>query len=182
MSTATIYTIGHGSRGAAEFIALLSGAGVACLQDVRAFPMSKRHEQFNREPLEASLAAVPIVYRWEGKAMGGRRRLMPGSPNVALRNDSFRAYADHMQTPEFQQALDQLIARADDTATAIMCAERLPWQCHRYLISDSLVARGIEVKHIMEGGKLQEHRLNPVARVAESGVIYDRNEQLGLDV
>lgn len=178
----TVYTIGHGSRGAEEFIALLNGAGVSCLQDVRAFPMSKRHEQFNREVLEKSLAAADVGYRWEGQAMGGRRRLMPGSPNIALRNDSFRAYADHMQTPEFQQALDRLIAHADETATAIMCAERLPWQCHRYLISDSLVARGVEVRHIMEGGKQQEHQLNAVARVEGNAVIYDRNTQSTLDV
>jgi len=178
----TVYTIGHGSRSAEEFIALLGAAGVSCLQDVRAFPMSKRHEQFNREPLQVSLAAARVGYRWEGKAMGGRRRLMPGSPNIALRNDSFRAYADHMLTPEFRKALDKLIAHAGETATAIMCAERLPWQCHRYLISDSLVARGVEVKHIMEGGRLQEHRLNPAARVDGDAVIYDRNTQGALDV
>jgi uncharacterized protein (DUF488 family) len=123
------------------------------LIDVRTFPGSRRHPQFGREALEKSLAENGI---WEGKALGGRRKGVAGSQHIALRNESFRAYADHMQTQEFIEALEQLVSRAE--TAAIMCAERLPWQCHRFLISDYLVANKKRVIHLVSKGKQQEHK------------------------
>jgi len=176
----TIFTIGHGNRTIGEFITILSAAGIECVVDVRAFPASRRHPQFAREALERSLAEAGIRYSWEGNALGGRRRPNKNSPNTALRNASFRAYADHMLTAEFQQALDRLLALASGERVAIMCAERLPWQCHRYLISDSVVARGDKVLHLMEVGEQKQHYLNQTARIERDHVMYDKNKNFEL--
>lgn len=178
----TIFTIGHGNRAEKEFVELLRRTGIERLIDVRAFPGSRRHPQFGREALETALAAAAIHYVWEGEALGGRRRPAPDSPNVALRNASFRAYADHMTRPAFQAALERLIAAASGERTAIMCAERLPWRCHRYLISDSLVARGVPVHHIVSEAAPQPHALSRLARVCGDRLIYDAGEQPDLDL
>src|SRR6185503_9446900 len=164
MAQTAIWTAGHGNRAAAEFIALLEEAGIQRLVDVRAYPASRRHPHFGRAPLEESLAKAGIAYGWEGKALGGRRRPSAGSPNVALRNASFRAYADHMSSEEFRTAAARLIDMAGSERAAVMCAERLPWQCHRFLISDYLVAQGLRVVHLVGPGAAQEHRLNKIAR------------------
>ena len=159
---------------------MLRAAGINCLVDVRAYPASRRHPQFARAALEQSLAEANIRHRWEGQALGGRRKPNRDSPHSALRNEHFRAYADHMLTAEFQHALDRLLALASSEHVAIMCAERLPWQCHRYLIADSVVARGDKVLHLMAVGKQREHQLNQVARIERGKVLYDKNENLVL--
>jgi len=178
----TIHTIGHGNRSAEEFIGLLQQARIDCLVDVRAFPASRRHPHFARAALEQALSEAAIGYRWEGAALGGRRRPKAGSPNVALRNASFRAYADHMMQPEFAGALERLIEAASRTRIAIMCAERLPWQCHRYLISDALTARGVNALHIVGAAAPQQHALSRLVRVCGNALIYDRGEQPALEL
>ena len=176
----TVYTIGHGNRAIGELLALLRGAGIGCLVDVRAYPASRRHPQFSREALQESLAAAGIRYVWEGKSLGGRRRPVAGSRHVALRSASFRAYADHMETAEFRAGVGRLLDAGERAPAAILCAERLPWECHRNLISDSLAARGVRVLHLMDKGETREHALNPVARVEGERLVYDAGEQLGL--
>lgn len=175
-----VYTIGHGNRPLEEFIALLRDAGVTCLVDVRAFPGSRRHPHFSRQALEGTLPAAGIDYVWEGVSLGGRRRPRADSPHVALRHPSFRAYADHMQTPDFRAGIERLAERARAAPTAIMCAERLPWQCHRYMISDYLVANGGTVVHLMGPGASRGHRVREEARMLGTHLIYDRNTQDGL--
>ena len=177
-----VYTAGHGNRPIGELIALLQEAGVQTLVDVRAFPASRRHPHFARAALEESLPAAGIRYAWEGAALGGRRKPAQDSPHVALRHPAFRAYADHMTTGLFREGVARLIDTGREAPAAIMCAERLPWQCHRFLISDYLVAQGIEVVHLVNPGKRQTHRLNAVARVRGGQLVYDGETQkeLGL--
>lgn len=180
MESVTIYTVGHGNRSSEEFTALLSDSGIECLIDVRAYPASRRHPQFAQDALAMSLAEAGIRYAWEGKALGGRRKPRVGSPHVALSNESFRAYADHMGSPEFTAARDQLIEQGRSSRLAIMCAERLPWQCHRYLISDNLVVRGVEVRHLIGAELPKIHGLNPIARIEEGNLVYNGSSQLPL--
>jgi uncharacterized protein (DUF488 family) len=177
-----IYTIGHGNRPLEELIALLRDAAIGCLVDVRAFPGSRRHPHFGRAELERSLPAAGIAYAWEGGALGGRRRPRPDSPHQALRNASFRAYADHMETQGFGAGVERLLNRASRERIAVMCAERLPWQCHRYMIADYLVAHGTQVLHLIDSKLPSEHRLRSEARVQDGRLIYDANTQpdLGL--
>lgn len=177
-----IYTIGHGNRAAGEFVALLKQAGIECLVDVRAYPASRRHPQFGREALERSLAEAGIRYVWEGKALGGRRKPVKKSPHAALKSEGFRAYADHMMTDEFRQGLARLIEHGRGARTAIMCAERLPWECHRNLIADRLVAGGAAVMHLGIAADARPHRLSPEARVEDGVVIYDAGAQRRLEL
>lgn len=178
-----IYTIGHGNRSLDELTSLLQLAGATCLVDVRAFPGSRRHPHFGRAELERTLPAGWIRYVWEGQALGGRRRARPDSPHIAMRNDSFRAYADHMETPDFHSGIERLLGLATDERIAVMCAERLPWQCHRYMISDFLVVHGVQVLHIIDTSPPRLHRLRAEARISEGRLIYDAQTQsdLGLD-
>jgi uncharacterized protein (DUF488 family) len=148
-----IYTIGHGNRSIEEFVGLLRDAAIRCLVDVRAYPASRRHPQFARAFLEGALAEAGIRYVWEGTALGGRRKPEPDSPHVALRNPGFRAYADHMTSETFREALARLIGLGRAAPAAIMCAERLPWKCHRYLLADSLTARSVPVLHLVGPGQ-----------------------------
>ena len=182
-STDPIYTVGHGNRPLEELVGLLRGAGIGCLVDVRAFPGSRRHPHFGRAELERSLPAAGVGYAWEGEALGGRRRPRPDSPHQALRNASFRAYADHMETGAFRDGIERLLDRVGERSVAIMCAERLPWQCHRYMISDYLVANGIEVRHIIDAAAPRSHTVRAEARVHDGHLVYDGNtqSQLGLD-
>lgn len=177
-----IYTIGHGNRPLEEFVGLLGDAGIQCLVDVRAYPASRRHPQFSREALESSLPTVGIRYVWEGRALGGRRKPARDSLHVALRNPGFRAYADHMGSEEFREGVVRLVNLAGTECAAVMCAERLPWQCHRFLISDYLVAGGEKVAHLVNTGAARDHRLNPVARRRDGKLFYDGDTQgeLGL--
>jgi uncharacterized protein (DUF488 family) len=180
---ATVYTIGHGNRPLDELTSLLHAAQVKCLVDVRAFPGSRRHPHFGRDALACSLPEQRIGYVWEGQSLGGRRRPRPDSVHVALRNASFRAYAEHMQSDLFRDGVERLLKRAVEERTAIMCAERLPWQCHRYMIADYLVARGVAVLHLIDASKPRAHSMRAEARLENGDLIYDVNtqSQLGLD-
>ena len=176
----TVYTIGHGSRPMAEFIGLLEDARIARLVDVRAHPASRRHPQFCREALENSLALAGIHYVWEGKVLGGRRRGVKASPHTALKSESFRAYADHMMTAAFREGLNRVVEWGRLARIAILCAERLPWECHRNLIADSLVARGHAVSHLISPNQVLAHDLNKLARHDGGDLIYDKGGQLDL--
>lgn len=177
-----IYTIGHGSRALDELTHLLEHHDIACLIDVRAHPGSRRYPHFSRAELANFLPVRSMEYVWEGDALGGRRRPQPQSPHTALRNPSLRAYADHMQTATFKDGVEHVLERAIGFRVAIMCAERLPWQCHRFLIADYLVAHGTRVLHIIDESPVREHRLHAVARTQGDDVIYDRKTQIGLDL
>lgn len=169
---ATLYTIGHSTRTLDELIAALRSHEIQTLVDIRAFPMSRRLPQFNRESLEQTLPAAGIRYVWM-KALGGyRKKTLEESPNIALRNDSFRNYADYMLTPEFEHAMGEVIALAELSRTAYMCAERLYFRCHRMLVSDWLVAHGHEVLHIDGTGPLKPHTLTADGRMVEGRLIY----------
>jgi uncharacterized protein (DUF488 family) len=181
-ASGTIYTIGHGNRTSGEFVDLLREAQIARLVDVRAYPGSRRHPHFSQASLERELAAAHIGYVWEGRALGGRRRPRPDTPHRALRNAGFRAYADHMSTDEFVAAIARLGEQSVREKLAIMCAERLPWHCHRHLISDYLVAHGMCVTHLIATGSARDHALHRAARVAGGLLIYDRMEQLDFEM
>lgn len=165
---ATIFTIGHSTRTADAFVALLHEHGISALADVRRFPGSRRHPHFGREALAERLAAEGIAYHHLA-ALGGRRDPRPDSPNTGWRNAAFRAYADHMDGEEFGEAVDGLIALAEARPTAVMCAEAVPWRCHRNLLADTLVARGHDVVHILAGNSSRAHTLNPLARKGPDG-------------
>ncbi len=167
-----IYTIGHGDREIEELFELLQRASVERLVDVRTAPGSRRHPQFGEDALGAALQEKRIAYEWK-RELGGFRRPRPDSPNTALRSASFRGYADYMATPEFAGALAWLVDSAGAAATAIMCAESLWWRCHRRVVSDAIIARGKGVRHLMEGGRLDDHRLTPGARIVNGGLVYD---------
>jgi uncharacterized protein (DUF488 family) len=177
----TIYTIGHGSRTIGELMALLREAGIECLADVRAYPASRRHPHFAREALERSLAETGIRYVWEGVSLGGRRLAVADSPHLALKEPAFRAYADHMGTAQFRQGAARLTALAGESRIALMCAERLPWECHRHLISDHLVAAGRQVVHLVDPGPGKPHQLNRLARLRGGVLVYDGETQGRLD-
>jgi uncharacterized protein (DUF488 family) len=164
-----IYTIGHSTRQLDELIGLLNDHGVKRLADIRRFPGSRRYPHFSRESLSVELPKAGIEYVHVVE-LGGRRDPLPDSPNTAWRNDQFRGYADHMATSEFQNALDRLLA--SDLPTAIMCAEAVPWKCHRNLVADELTRRGHEVIHILGPGASQRHVINPVARVVDGHLVY----------
>jgi uncharacterized protein (DUF488 family) len=169
---ATLYTIGHSTRTIEELIVVLHAHQIQTLVDIRAFPMSRRLPQFNREALEKSLAVEGVRYVWM-KALGGyRKKILDESPNIALRNDSFRNYADYMLTPEFENAAKELIALSGRSRTAYMCAERVYFQCHRMLVSDWLVAHGHEVRHVDREGPTKEHALMAEARIVNEKLIY----------
>ncbi|HMK14719.1 MAG TPA: DUF488 domain-containing protein [Burkholderiales bacterium] len=178
----TIWTIGHGNRSGGEFVQILQEAGVQCLVDVRSYPGSRRNPQFSRGELAALLSRHGIEYQWEGESLGGFRKPKADSKHVALGSDGFRGYADYMESEEFNKAVELLIGKAKQTKIAYMCAERLPWQCHRYLISDYLVMQGVAVIHLVAPGKTQEHKLNPVARLSKGELVYDQIIQMRLKV
>jgi uncharacterized protein (DUF488 family) len=166
-----VLTIGHSSRDAASLVALLQAHEVVLLIDVRAAPYSRRHPHFNREALAAALATVGISYR-HMPSLGGMRRPLPSSLNEGWKEDGFRGFADYMQGPGFAAARDELIAAAQVQRAAVMCAEADPTQCHRRLICDALVARGIAVEHIVDAGPRRAHTLTAFARVTHGDVSY----------
>ena len=168
----TVYTIGHSTRDLADFSRVLQAHELQVLADIRAFPMSRRHPQYNRESLELWLPEIGLEYRWV-QALGGRRKkLRDDSPHIALRDESFRNYADYMLTAPFQDAVGELVTLAETKRVAIMCAERVYFQCHRMMVSDYLVAHGNRVLHIDEEKPPREHQLMKEARVVEGELIY----------
>ena len=166
----TVFTVGHSNTPICTLLEILERAGIQLLVDVRQYPMSRRNPQFNSTALADALAEQGIEYV-NRRSLGGRRTPSPDSNNAGLSNPAFRGFADHMQTPEFSEALDQLIEDAEDRPTAIMCAEALPFGCHRSLISDALVGRGVKVSHLI-GARQQEHAVSPHARVEDGKVTY----------
>lgn len=169
----TVFTFGHGTAGPAEITALLRGAGVRRLVDVRTAPGSRHNPESAREKMAHWLPEAGIDYQWEPR-LGGWRRVRGESPDIGLRNASFRSYAGYMRSPEFRAGIDDLLARAATQQLAIMCAETVWWRCHRKLVSDYLtLVRGIEVRHLMHDGTLREHRPTAGARVDGDVLVYD---------
>ena len=173
MSSPQLFTLGHSTHSLDEFLALLSQHGVKVLADIRRFPGSRKYPHFNRENLASALPEVGIDYHWL-EALGGRRpkQASGSSSNLGLRNESFRNYADYMLTEAFREGSQQLLALATGKPTAFMCSESVFWRCHRRLVSDYLLAKGITVQHIMPSGKLQPHTLTEGARVEAEKVTY----------
>jgi len=166
-----VFTVGHSTRMLETLIDLLAGATIVRLVDVRTVPRSRTHPQFDRAALPAALAGAGIGYT-HLPGLGGLRRPRPDSIHGVWRNASFRGYADHMETPVFAAELEALIALAGAERTAIMCAEAVPCRCHRWLIADALVARGIPVGHLLEAGRVEPHVLTRWARVVSGRVRY----------
>jgi uncharacterized protein (DUF488 family) len=168
----TLYTIGHSTRTLDELIEALQAHSIGTLVDIRSIPMSRRLPHFNRESLEAALPAAGIQYVWMKELGGRRKKSLEVSPNIALRNQSFRNYADHMLTGEFQDGIARLLQMSERSRTAYMCAERVYFHCHRMLVSDYLVAHGHEVLHIDGAGPVKAHKLMAEARMENGKVIY----------
>ena len=166
------WTVGHSTMGAEEFVGLLRGHRVEALADVRSFPASRRSPHFNRGPLSASLAEAGIEYL-PLPELGGRRRPQPDSRNTAWRNDSFRGYADHMESEEFRSGVAWLEEAARAKRTAFMCAELLWWRCHRALVADYLKAHGARVLHILGPEKSAEHPYTSAARLVGGKLSYE---------
>ncbi len=173
----TLYTIGHSTRTLEELASALQAHNIETLVDIRAFPMSRRLPHFNRESLETELPRHGIRYVWM-KALGGyRKATRKDSPHIALRSASFRNYADYTLTPEFEQAIEELLTLAAQSRTAYMCAERVYFRCHRMIVSDWLVAHGYKVLHIDAEGPPRPHKLTAEARMVNGRMIY-RGDQL----
>ena len=169
---AVLYTIGHSTRTLDELIAALRAHQIQRLVDIRAFPMSRRLPHFNRDSLQQTLPAAGIDYLWMNTLGGYRKKTLEESPNSALRNQSFRNYADYMLTPEFEQAMSELTTLAAGSSTTYMCAERLHFRCHRMLVSDWLVSHGHEVLHIDSLGPVKPHSLTSEARIVDGQLLY----------
>jgi uncharacterized protein (DUF488 family) len=167
-----IWTIGHSTRDIGVFVSLLKENGIKLLADVRSLPGSKRYPQFNQEALAESLRERGIRYD-HFPELGGRRKVKPDSKNTAWRNESFRGYADYMETDEFRNGIERLVSLTEATGpTAIMCAEAVWWRCHRALISDYLKARGIKVIHILDRNKTEPHPFTSAAKIVNDEVSY----------
>jgi uncharacterized protein (DUF488 family) len=166
-----IFTIGHAARSWDTFVDLLHRQDITLLVDIRRFPGSRHAPQFNEDHLRAALATEGIGYLHLA-ALGGRRRARPDSPNAAWRHPSFRGYADHMETREFQAGLDHLMTLARTRRVAVMCAETVWWKCHRSLVADALTAHGWQVWHIIDEGHPQSHRYTSPARIVNGTLTY----------
>ncbi len=169
-----IYTVGHSTLTIEEIVALLRAFAVRQVVDIRTIPRSRHNPQFNRETLSLALRNRRINYR-HMKELGGLRHARADSPNQGWRNASFRGFADYMQTPEFAAGLEKLIALARRRLTCIVCAEAVPWRCHRSLIGDALVARGIHVEDLFGNGRAKPHRLSPMAVLRGTRILYPEN-------
>jgi uncharacterized protein (DUF488 family) len=166
-----VLTIGHSTRSLEELLELLEAHRLGHLADVRTIPRSRHNPQFNRDRLVRGLPRAGIGYT-HMPALGGLRHARPDSPNQGWRNASFRGFADYMQTPEFEAGLGTLIEAAARARTAIMCAEAVPWRCHRSLIADALCARGIQVEHILSATRTEPHGLTAFAMIEGTRVTY----------
>lgn len=178
---ADVFTIGHSTRELAILIGMLHAHGIEKLIDVRTVPRSRKNPQFNRDTLPAALRAAGIDYTHMA-GLGGLRHARPDSINTGWRNASFRGYADYMQTPEFAQGVARLVEIAARKRTAIMCAEAVPWRCHRSLIADALVVRGIAVEHILSGERTMPHTLTGFAVVENERIRYPGPDQASGDL
>jgi uncharacterized protein (DUF488 family) len=167
----SIWTIGHSTLAIEDFIDKLRSFDIEVLVDVRSFPGSRRYPHFNQENVSASLIAAGIGYE-HLRELGGRRRARPDSLNVAWRNESFRGYADYMETEGFREGIERLLAIAGKQRVAIMCSEAVWWRCHRSMISDYLKASGIDVNHIMGSGKSDPHPFTSAARIVNGELSY----------
>jgi uncharacterized protein (DUF488 family) len=176
----TVFTVGHSTLPIEQFLAMLGAYGIERLADVRTVPRSRRNPQFGAEALRESSSAAGIDYVPLG-ALGGLRKPRADSPNAGWRNESFRGYADYMQTDEFERGLTRLIELAAERRTAIMCAEAVPWRCHRSLVADALVVRGIPVVEILSATSHRDHALTPFARVQGTALSYPPEQQSLLD-
>jgi uncharacterized protein (DUF488 family) len=175
-----ILTIGHSTHSLGQFLALLGQHQIEALVDIRRFPGSRKFPHFNQADLAVALQEAGVEYHWL-EALGGRRHRKKdeaASPNLGLQNESFRNYADYMLTEPFRQGVEKLLAIAGQKRTAIMCAESMFWRCHRRLVSDFLLANGINVLHIMPSGELRLHELVEAARIANGQVTYPEEKSL----
>ncbi len=166
----TIHTVGHSTRVIGTFLALLKAHRIDLIVDVRRWPSSRRFPHFGREPLAAALEGEGIGYLWR-EDLGGYRTPAPGSPNTAWRTGAFRAYADFMLTPSFEQIMEELLGLATTRRLAVMCAEAVPWRCHRQLLADAFLARGWPVRHVLDD-RCEVHRLPPFAHASGSRILY----------
>jgi uncharacterized protein (DUF488 family) len=171
MSMDIVCTIGHSDRPIEEFIALLQQNEVGCVLDIRTVPKSRHNPQFGQDQLPVSLAAAGIAYR-QIPGLGGLRKPLKDSPNSGWRNTSFRGYADYMQTDAFRENVEEVAALAGEMRCALMCAESVPWRCHRSMVADALLVRGIPVEHIINPGKRRPHTLTPFAKVEGTRILY----------
>ena len=171
MKRITLWTIGHSTRSLSEFVAILQAYSVELLVDVRTIPRSRHNPQFNKEFLPAELARFSLEYLHLA-GLGGLRRPLKDSQNLGWRNASFRGFADYMQTPEFEKSIGELVELAGEKDTAIMCAESVPWRCHRSLIADALTVRKVIVEHILSGRSTRAHEVTPFAEVRGKRITY----------
>jgi uncharacterized protein (DUF488 family) len=176
VTTEPVCTIGHSNRTIEEFIGLLKQNGIACVLDIRTVPKSRHNPQFGQDILPESLSAAGIGYRHLA-GLGGLRRPHKHSPNAGWRNTSFRGYADYMQTDEFSRNVDAVAALARTTRCVLMCAEAVPWRCHRSLVADALLLRDIPVEHIIGPQKRRPHTLTPFARIDGGRITYPPGEE-----
>ncbi|MDQ4145265.1 MAG: DUF488 domain-containing protein [Actinomycetota bacterium] len=175
-ATSTVFTLGHGTRTTNELVRLARSGGAHTIVDIRRFPGSKRNPHLAREALVESLPEHGLAYVWKGEELGGRRSRAKGdSRHPAWRNNAFRAYADHMETDAFNEGLEDVVQQCQSgRSPALMCAETVWWRCHRRLVADALVVRGIRVIHLIDEKTSHEHTLHEAARVEPDGsIVYD---------
>lgn len=173
----TLYTVGHGDRSLRDLVALLRAAGIQAVVDVRSFPGSRRHPHFSQDNLREALEGGGMAYHWAGRQLGGKRTGSAISAHTALRSDDLRAYADHMETDAFRKGIDQLMRLAGTHVLALLCAEKMPQDCHRAFIADYLGMLGARVRHLIDTGRILDHTPNPLARWKAPYLIYDRPNQ-----
>jgi len=167
----TVYTVGHSNRTLEALLGILRAHGVECVADVRTVPRSRHNPQFNADTLEKTLPEAGVAYVRLPR-LGGLRKPRKDSRNLAWRNDSFRGYADYMETPEFEKGIVELLTLARDRRTVIMCAEAVYFRCHRSLISDALLCRGVAIVHLLDGKKTADHRLTAFAKIEDGRPVY----------
>jgi uncharacterized protein (DUF488 family) len=175
VNTRVLHTIGHSTRPLETFLEMLRRHDITLLVDVRRWPASRRHPHFAREPLSRALVAAGVDYLWM-EELGGYRKPRPDSPNTGWRVAAFRAYADFMLTPEFDRIVDRLEPRLTAARATLMCAEAVPWQCHRQLLADAFTVRGWNVQHILDRS-VEPHRLPPFARPDGTRVLYPSTDR-----
>lgn len=168
----TVHTLGHSTLDLDAFLRLVAAHRIAGIVDIRRFPASRRHPHFAGEALARALAAAGVIYDWLPE-LGGRRTPRPDSPHVAWRVAGFHGYADHMETQEFARGLARLLELAAVRSSAVLCAEAVPWRCHRRLLADALLVCGVEVRHVVGPEAAGPHRLTDFARVDRGRLVYD---------